>query len=378
MIAREVGESQSEADSGAPDGSDFCYSKYMQTSSIHISTNDKIALMSNLATMLKAGISIIDAIDSLMEDAKGSQKVLLQTIKEDINQGIHLHESLAKFPQIFNKVSLNIVHASEEAGTLDSTLRELAENYRKQQEFMDHVRGAFTYPLMILLVFTAVFTLILTFVVPRIATVFERMNADLPLPTVFLIALSRFVLAYYLPLLAGLVVLVVFFILWYRTNRQMVFSVIFSLPLISRLMRQIDITNFTRNMYMLLSAGIPIVSALELMEDVMYKREMRQVVRGIREQVLSGRAFSVGLREHKNIIPTLVIRMVEAGEKSGTLDEAMSEIADHLDREVSRSLETATTLIEPIMLVIVGVMIGGMMLSIIAPIYGLIGNFRTR
>ncbi len=378
MIAREGGESQSEADSGAPDRGDFCYSKYMQTSSIHISTNDKIALMSNLATMLKAGISIIDAIDSLMEDAKGSQKVLLQTIKEDINQGIHLHESLAKFPQIFNKVSLNIIHASEEAGTLDSTLRELAENYRKQQEFMDHVRGAFTYPLMILLVFSAVFTLILTFVVPRIATVFERMNADLPLPTVLLIALSRFVLAYYVPLLAGFVVLVVFFILWYRTNRQMVFSVLFSLPLISRLMRQIDITNFTRNMYMLLSAGIPIVSALELMEDVMYKREMRQVVRGIREQVLSGRAFSVGLREHKNIIPTLVIRMVEAGEKSGTLDEAMSEIADHLDREVSRSLETATTLIEPIMLVIVGVMIGGMMLSIIAPIYGLIGNFRTR
>ena len=378
MIAPQRGESQSEEDSGAPYEGDFCYSKCMQTSSIHISTNDKIALMSNLATMLKAGISIIDAIDSLLEDSKGSQKILLQTIKEDINQGIHLHESLAKFPQIFNKVSLNIVHASEEAGTLDSTLRELAENYRKQQEFMDHVRGAFTYPVMILFVFTAVFTLILTFVVPRIATVFERMNTDLPLPTVFLIELSRFVLAYYVPLLAGFLVCIVFFALWYRTNRQMVFSVLFSLPLISRLMRQIDITNFTRNMYMLLSAGIPIVSALELMEDVMYKHEMRQVVRGIREQVLAGRAFSVGLREHKSIIPTLVIRMVEAGEKSGTLDESMSEIADHLDREVSRSLETATTLIEPIMLVIVGVMIGGMMLSIIAPIYGLIGNFRTR
>jgi type II secretory pathway component PulF len=134
-----------------------------------MSTNDKITLMSNLATMLKAGISIIDAIDSLLEDAKGSQKVLLQTVKDDINQGLHLHESLVKFPQIFNKVSINIIHASEEAGTLDSTLRELSTNYRKQQDFMDHVRGAFTYPALIFLVFSAVFTLILTFVIPRIA-----------------------------------------------------------------------------------------------------------------------------------------------------------------------------------------------------------------
>lgn len=344
---------------------------------MHMSTNDKITLMSNLATMLKAGISIIDAIDSLLEDAKGSQKVLLQTVKDDINQGLHLHESLVKFPQIFNKVSINIIHASEEAGTLDSTLRELSTNYRKQQDFMDHVRGAFTYPALIFLVFSAVFTLILTFVIPRIATVFERMNAKLPLPTVALIALSRFVLAYTIPLVIGTIVALVLAIFWYRTNKQMVFGLLFSLPLVSRLMRQIDLTNFSRNMYMLLSAGIPIVSALELMEDVMYKREMRTVVRNIRELVLSGQAFSVGLRQHKKIIPTLVIRMVEAGEKSGTLDESMSEIADHLDREVSRALETATTLIEPLMLVVVGVMIGGMMLSIIAPIYGLIGNFRT-
>ncbi len=350
----------------------------MSNGSIHLGTNEKIALFSNIATMLKAGISILDTVDALLEDAKGSQKILLQTVKDDINQGLHLHESLGKFPQTFNKVSINIIHASEEAGTLDNTLRELAKSYRREQEFMDRVRGAFAYPMMILVVFSAVFTLILTFVVPRIATVFSRMKSELPIPTKVLIAMSDFVLGNTVPLLVGTAVALVLFILWYRTNKQLLFGVIFSLPLVSSLMRQIDMTNFARNMYMLLSSGIPIVSALELMEDVMYKREMRQVVRHTREQVLAGQAFSVGLRQHKNIIPTIVIRMVEAGEKSGTMDTAMNEVAEHLDYEVSRTLQTVTTLIEPIMLVMVGGMIGGMMMAIIAPIYGMIGNFRTR
>ena len=105
--------------------------------------NAKITLFSNIATMLKAGISILYTVDALLEDAKGSQKILLQTVKDDINQGLHLHESLVKFPLTFNKVSINIMNASEEAGTLDNTLRELAKSYRREQEFMDRVRGAF-------------------------------------------------------------------------------------------------------------------------------------------------------------------------------------------------------------------------------------------
>ena len=141
--------------------------------------------------MLKAGISILETIDSLLEDSKGSQRTILKTIQSDINLGLHLYESFEKFPRVFDSITINIVHAAEEAGTLDATLESLSMTFKKQQEFVDKVRGAFAYPMMIFIVFMLVFTLILTFVVPRISTVFLRMGTELPLPTQILIFLSN-------------------------------------------------------------------------------------------------------------------------------------------------------------------------------------------
>jgi len=154
----------------------------------------------------------------------------------------------------------------------------------------------------------------------------------------------------------------------------MLLNIIFKFPILSGLAKDIDLTKFSRNFYLLLNAGIPITSALELTENVVVSREVEEGIRHAKEAVASGKKLSEGFKNNRKVFPSIIIRITEAGERSGSLDKSMSEISDFLDYQVSAKLKTATSLLEPIMLVVIGGLVGGMMLAIIAPIYGLIGQ----
>ena len=165
----------------------------MNASSISLSNSEKISLISNLATMLVAGISILEAIDALLEDAKGKNKIFLDTVREDIVQGNHLYFSFSKFPLIFDKVTINLIKASEEAGTLEVTLWDLKNSIQKDTEFQDKIKSAMIYPVLISLVFIGMLLLMLVVVIPKISTVFLRLKIDLPMPTKILIYISNIV-----------------------------------------------------------------------------------------------------------------------------------------------------------------------------------------
>ncbi len=346
----------------------------MNLKRLTLSTNDKIGLINNMATMLSAGISILEAVDSLLEDSKGNLKKVTQTLRDDLVQGNHVYETFAKFPNIFDKVTVNILKASEEAGTLDVTLKDLANNIQKEVEFNDKVKSAVMYPILISIVFVGVMLMILIVVVPKIATVFTRLNVPLPLPTRIMIFVSNLLLHQTVLLLSGLVIFLAIIITLYRMNKKAMIRLIFSFPIISELVKEIDLTRFSRSFYHLLSSGIPITSALELCQDMVIRKDISQTIRLTREMVLSGKRLSEGFKTNKKNIPTIMLKMIEAGEKTGTLDKSMLEIAEHLDYRVTSTLKLLTAMLEPIMLVVVGVCIGGMMLAIIAPIYGLIGQ----
>ena len=166
----------------------------MKTEHISISSSDKISFVSNLSTMLSAGISILEVIESLLEDSKGNMRKILNVIRDDLIQGKHLHTSFAKFPRVFDKVVVNILRAAEEAGTLDESLHEMRDNIKKQVEFTDKIRGAMIYPLVIVFVFVSVVLMILIVVMPKIGTVFGQMGIDLPLPTKIMIGASNLLL----------------------------------------------------------------------------------------------------------------------------------------------------------------------------------------
>lgn len=346
----------------------------MQTEKITLSADEKIGFLHNFCTMLTAGIPIMEIVDSLLEDSKGNQKKMMETIKEDLSGGKRLYSSFAKFPNVFDNVTVNIIKAAEEAGTLEITLRDIKNNLMKEIEFSDKIKSALAYPILIIAVFCGIMLMILTFVIPRIATVFSRMRVTLPLPTRIMIAISNIILNYTLPLVICSFLLLILIIITYRNQKKTLFNLLFRLPLISTLVEKIDLTRFTRSMSLLLTSGIPIITALDLTSDVVLKDGITKAILFARDKVLAGGKLSDGLRYSKNVIPTLMIRIIEAGEKSGTLDRSMQEISDYLDYQVTKSLKSFTTLLEPLIMVVVGILIGGMMLSIIAPIYGLISQ----
>jgi len=351
----------------------------MTNEKVKLSNSDKIGLISNLSTMLSAGIPILDAVKSMEEDSKGGTKIVLDTMMEDITQGKHIFVSLEKFPRVFDKVTVSVVKASEEAGTLEVTLKDLRESLRKQNEFNDKIRSALIYPMFIIVLFFLVLLVNLIYVIPKIAQVFKNLRVTLPLPTKILIFMSDLMLKYTYPFLGGLAIVVIILYFLFTKKRNAILNIIYSLPLISELVKLIDLTRFTRSLHLLLNAGIPINGALELAEDVAARRETVKVIRKSKELVLGGKPFSEGLKTGKGYIPSLMIKLVEAGEKTGTLDKSLQDISEYFDYQVTRTLATLTALLEPIMLVIVGIVVGALMISIIAPIYGLIsqvGNMR--
>lgn len=346
----------------------------MKTLSTRLSAKDKVSLVSNLATMLGAGIPIMESVDALLEESKGDYKKVLDVLKEDLKAGNHVFSSFAKFPYIFNKVTVNLIKASEEAGTLETTLKDIKLNIEEEMAFSDKVRSAMMYPMFIFAVFIAVFTTILLFVVPRVSEVFSRLNVPLPLPTKIMLAVSQFLVHNVVAIFIVSFVLGLGAFLLYRKKPQLIQAVVFALPVVSNLVKEIDLTRFSRSMALLLTAGLPIATALELAQDVVVKKEVRDLVSQAREMVVSGKPFSEGLRKKKGVFPGMTIKLIEVGEKSGTLAESLQDISKNLDYQVSKSLKAATALLEPIMLVAVGLGVGGMMMAIIAPIYGLISQ----
>lgn len=345
---------------------------------VGLSAADKIALISNLATMLTAGIPILEAVSNLLEDSKGNIKKVLDTLRNDLTQGHQVNYSMSRFPNVFDKVTVNVVKAAEEAGTLDVTLKDLRDTLRKQNEFRDTVKNALMYPMFIMGVFMLVLLLNLIFVIPRIAQVFKNLKVPLPLPTQIMVSASDFMTKNTLVFLAILGVLILFVIFMFTQKKAFLLNLFYSLPGVSGLVKLIDITQLSRSMFLLLNSGITIISALDLAEDIVMRAQSRKMVIKSKELILAGKTFSEGLRTYKNYVPTIMIKLVETGERTGSLDKSMQDISEYYDYQVTNSLKSLTSMLEPIMLVTVGLVVGGMMVSIIAPIYGLISNVSSR
>lgn len=335
-------------------------------------------MLTNLSTMLSAGIPILEVIETMLEDVKGNQLKVYKSMREDVIQGKHLYEAFSRFPNIFNKVTINIIKAAEEAGNLDQTLKDIKAQSVKDSEFRDKVLFALMYPALITVVMGGVMLMILIVVVPKIATVFSRMTIELPLPTKIMIWASNMLLTNTIPVVLVTVAFFAAVYFTYKRNRNLILQPLFNLPGIASLIRKMDLTIFTRNLSLLLAAGIPITSALELVQNVVVKKEIADTIKLSHKMILSGKNLSEGLKSHRHIIPTLMIKIIETGERSGSLDKSLQEISEYLDYTVSNELKAVTALLEPILLVIVAIAIGGMMAAIIAPIYGLIGSVGSR
>jgi type II secretory pathway component PulF len=346
----------------------------MNVTNLRISNSEKLGLFSTLSTMISAGIPILEVVDSLCEDSKGNTKKIVESIRDDLIQGKSLSTSFAKFPATFNKVTVNVVKAAEEAGTLEIVLKDLKSQLQKDMEFIDNVKSAITYPSVIFFLFLAVMLLILVVVMPKIATVFTSLKVSLPLPTRILIFMSDVLIHNTIPFIVILIGIGIGIYLIFKFKRSLIMGVLFSLPVVSKLVTEIDTVRFSRSMFLLLSSGITITSALTLAQEIVMKKDINKVISQAQEIVQSGKKLSEAFKNKKSVFPGIVVKIIEAGERTGTLDKSMEEIGEYMDYQVNSTLKTLISLLEPMMLIFVGLLVGGMMMSIIAPIYGLIST----
>jgi len=346
--------------------------------SLSLSSSEKLNIIENLGTLLTAGIPILEAVDSLLEETKGNTTKILETLKEDLNQGKTIAYSLTRHPKAFDPITVNLIKAAEEAGTLETALKDLTQSIKKDIDFANQVKGSMVYPILVLIVLLAVILLNLFFVIPRVSQVFTRLTVQVPLPTKILIFISNFANDNLIYVIAASIFTIAATIITFKVKKSLITNYLFALPLISKLIMEIDITRFTRSMSLLLKSGLPIDEALKLSEDVTSKREIKNAIEESKKLVDAGKTLSSGLKKHKKVIPGFMIRITEAGEKSGTLEKSMQELSNQFEDRVTNRLKTLTTLIEPFLLLVVGLLVGGLMLAIIAPIYNLIGQIGHR
>ncbi len=345
-----------------------------------MSALDKIVMTRNFALMIKAGIGIAAAADILLEDAeKPATKKVLMRVKTDLEKGLQLSDALAQFPKNFPPVFINLLKAGEASGNLESSLLQISAQLKKESELRKKVQGAMAYPAVLLFMASGVVILLVTFVLPRVSKVFAQANVKLPLLTRGLLALSDFINRQWLftLILAGGFVFVLSAAKRSEAGRTAIQFLLSKTPLVSSLAQKVALTRFTSTMYSLLKAGIPIIRALEItahsVGNIRYQKTLLDMARN---EISKGVSLGMALKRRPDYFPQLTASMIMVGEKSGNLEEMFDNLARFYEEEVDNTLKNLIVILEPLLLLGIGLIIGMLALSIIMPIYQMISTVR--
>jgi len=283
---------------------------------------------------------------------------------------------MAKHPDVFDKVTVALVEAGEASGKLDLLLTQLADNLEKERDFRSKTRGALIYPAVIGIAMVAVFIIMMIFVVPRLTSLYEDIGADLPLPTKILIAISNLLVNGWWALLAVLGVggFIAYKYLSTDKGKYRLANFTFKFPIFGKLNKESELARFSRTLGLLIGAGIPITQALEIVANAMSNVLYRDSILAAEKQVEKGVPLSVPIRADPNFDP-LISQMIAVGEETGKMDEVLGKVAGFFESQAETSIKNLSTALEPIILVVLGVMVGGLVLSIITPIYNLTTQF---
>jgi len=323
------------------------------------------------STMISAGLPLIQCLEILatQEDNKTFKKVI-KSIKDDIEGGATLTDALKKHPKVFDDLFINMVAAGEAGGILDTILNRLAAYMEKMMKLKSKVKGAMVYPATIVLISFGVITMLLIKVVPVFQKLFSGMGQDLPMATQLLIDLSDFVTKSFIYIIATIVVGIVVFVRYYRTEvgRMTVDRFILRAPVFGPLMRKVAISKFTRTLSTMMNSGVPILDGLEIVSKTAGNKVVEKALMETRKNIREGKTIAEPLQETK-VFPPMVVQMIAVGEATGALDSMLSKIADFYEDEVDAAVSAMTSLLEPIMMVFLGGVVGGMIVAMYLPIF---------
>lgn len=331
-----------------------------------------IAMMTRqLATLLVAGLPLVDALGVLLEQTdKKSVKSILADIREEIRGGKSYSVALERYPREFSQIYVHMVRAGEASGALDQILFRLAEFLEKQLALKHKVTNAILYPALMLMVGVAVLFFLMTFVVPKITAVFANLKQTLPWPTVVLMTLSRWCADYWPVLVGGAVVL-----MWTvrrtvrtETGRILVDRLILKLPLIGDVARMVSISRLSSTLATMLASGVQLLEAMDVSRRVMNNRVLEHAVEEARQNIREGETIAEPLKRSGEF-PSLVTHMIAVGERSGEMEEMLRRIGQIYDGEVDRVITRFTSLLEPVMILVMGVLVFFIVVAILLPIF---------
>ncbi len=342
-----------------------------------VSTLEKVLFARHLALMLKSGLSLTESLDVIADQAPHQRLVrVVRDITASVKNGNSLSRSLARHPKVFNALMTSLIHIGESSGTLDINLEYLATQLEKEYELKQKIRAAMLYPAIIFIATLGLGAALSVFVMPKLVKLFEGLDITLPLSTQIFLALARFLADWGLWLIIGLIgfVIALTAIRKIPAVQLLTHRFLLLLPLIKSMVVRTNMTRFSRTLSVLLKSGLPIIDALDITAHALPNAVFRRELTAARGNVEKGKPLGTTLAERDRYFPKMVSRMISVGEKTGKLDETLGYLAGFYEAEVDATTKNLSTVIEPILLIVIGLVVGGLGIAIITPIYQLSGS----
>ncbi len=340
-----------------------------------VKEKDIILFARQFSTMIDAGLPIIQCLEILYtQQGNKTFKRMIKEIKEQVEGGATLAEALKRFPKHFDDLFVNMIAAGEAGGILDAILRRLAAYMEKAAKLKAQVKGAMTYPLVTLAIAVVVLGIILVFVIPVFEEMFADFGGELPVPTKIVVAASEMVKSKILYIIIAIIILGFTAKKLYATQKgkDLADNFVLKIPVFGELLRKVAVAKFTRTMGTMLASGVAILEALDIVAKTAGNRTVEKAIYDVRSGIAEGRTMADPLQE-SGVFPAMVCQMISVGESTGALDAMLEKIADFYDEEVDQAVDNLTSLIEPFMLVFLGVTIGGLVVAMYLPIFKMAG-----
>lgn len=343
----------------------------------------KILFIHHLEIMVKAGLSIVSALKILSEEIENKKlKKIISQVKTEVETGKQLSDALAKFPDVFPPIYVSMIASGETAGKMEESLAQVHSQMKKSEELTSRIRGALIYPAVIVVAMVGISIEVVVFVLPKVMVMFKEFDAELPLATRILVKITNFgqtLFTTYIGLIA-LAVLIGLIVLWrwlYKKPnfKYAVHSFYLYLPIFGPIVKKVNTARFTMTLSSLLRSTIPIIDAMRISADVLGNVVYKKALTAAAETLKKGEQLSVILRAHSRLFPPMVTEMIMVGEETGEVENMLGELSEYYSAEVDNTMKNFSTIIEPVIILVLGLAVAGIAVAVIMPMYSLAQNF---
>jgi type IV pilus assembly protein PilC len=345
-----------------------------------IATKDKVLFSRQLSTLINAGLPLVQSLRNVQGQTQNKAlQAVISKIIADIEAGSSFSASLSRYPKVFNEVFVNLVAAGEASGTLDKALIRIADQQEKDAEIVSKIRGAMVYPIVVVVVMTVVVGFMIITVMPQVEQIYKDLpGANLPLITKVLLAVSNFSREYWWIVLLIIGLMVFFGSRWAQSmgGKSAIDKLKMKAPVFGPLFMKVYMARFTRTGETLVASGVPLIQMLQIVARAVNNIHIRDSIQKVIEKVKGGKALSSALQGDENFL-SLVPDMIHIGEESGSLEEMLAKTADYYEKEVDNQIKTISTIIEPILMILLGIVAFGIVAAVLLPVYGLVNQTNS-